>query len=269
MRTLYDYEVFQALTRTLMLGRVSLSPESEDLTTLLGRHPRLVVALNHGPMLGPLAGLVAMSDLFCRHGGADRRPFGITWRQFYRIPVARQIFSYLTQVDHAIDFNEALQLLRSGEATDCVIMPEGQNCNFGDNRHIQPFLSPRFLELAIRAQVPVLIGVHHGSQAWERVVTVNDRVLAALGWLPDSMRHRLQESRQLSLPALPRPLDEVRMTFRLYRPRLTERKLSHDKAVRSRQLWQEALEVRSLMEDMLQALARPEASRMTEQEARA
>jgi len=256
MKTVDEFSLTTAMLKKLYINQIIISEKSQDLSRILKAHPKLVVALNHGPMAGAFAGLIGIADMFQKSGGSARRPFGITWRTFYQLPISKQIFSYLTQVDRGLNFDEANQLLSNSAFTDCFIMPEGELCNFGNGLDVQPFLSPRFIELAIRNKAPVLIVAHQGSEKWAWPVAVNDQYKSLFNWLPRNMRHSFKKSGIISIPKpLRRKLNQLYMSFYLYQPDIAEAQLAEDKAERVNQLQKEAQKVREQMQKMVTRLA--------------
>jgi len=256
MKTIDQYNLPTAILKSLYLEKIIVSEKSQDLSSILEKHPKLVVALNHGPMAGALAGLVGVANMFQKSGGSTRIPFGITWRTFYNIPVAKQVLSYLTQVDKGLGFDEANQLLSDTKFTDCFIMPEGELCNFGNGLDVQPFLSPRFVELAIRNQAPVLIVTHQGSEKWAWPLSIKNKYKPLLGWLPKNMKDSFNESGILSVPKpYRRKLKELHMSFYLYHPHLKETELEADMGKRLIQLETESKKVRLQMQKMVSQLS--------------
>ena len=57
-------------------------PEMDTLPAILDQYPRLMVVMNHGPMLGPAPALAAFVRVMAHCGGGQRVPFGIAWRGF-------------------------------------------------------------------------------------------------------------------------------------------------------------------------------------------
>lgn len=252
MRTVENYQTTKTILKKLYIKKVSLANCSEDLGEILEHHPKLIIALNHGPMMGALAGLVGLVDSMSAANGGQRIPFGITWRKFYELPVTKQILSFLTQIDHGVGFDEACQLLQEKNFSDCVIMPEGELCNFGDGLEVLPFLSPRFIELAIVNRCPVLIGVHQGSEKWAWPIKLDVRLRPLFRWLPVHMKESIERSRTLSIPKpLKRKIDCLYMSFALFQPSYTLETLSQNPEERARQLQQEAEKVREKMKQMM------------------
>lgn len=207
--------------------KISVVEEKPSLRRVLREHPQLMVILNHGPMLGPVPVLLAVADQILRAGGEARRPFGIAWRGFYRIPVYRRLTQWMTQVGAAVSVDEAVDMLLEHHFTDCCIMPEGELCNVGNGVDVQPFLSPRFVEIAVRAGVPVLLVAHHGSEQLARSVPVDPALVGLFRWLPGHLFSALQRSRTLSVPWLLQPrVAHLRLSFELCELELTAQDLA-------------------------------------------
>jgi hypothetical protein len=255
MRSVADFSLTTHLLKKLYVHKVAISPSSESLSAILEKYPKLVVAMNHGSQVGALSGLLGLVDQYYQHGGANRHPFGITWRGFYKLPGYKQFFSYLTQVDSIINSDDAVKLLTESDFTDCVIMPEGEYCNFGNGIDVQPFLSPKFIELAIRAKTPVLVVAQKGSEVWSWPIEMSDSLMGLADWLPVNLKTGLKRSRILNIPKPWRKkINELRLSFYLYHPKLTEWDLDKDDTKRLRQLKVEANKVRSRMQLMVNTL---------------
>jgi len=256
MKSIDQFRLPTAVLKRLYLNKIIVSEKSQDLGRIIKKHPKLVIALNHGPMAGALAGLIGVTEMFLKHGGATRRPFGITWRGFYDFPISKQVLAYLTQVDKGVNFDEASHLLTNTEFTDCFIMPEGELCNVGNGLNIQAFLSPRFIELAIRSQTPVLIVAHQGSEDWAWPVPVHDKLKPLLKWLPKNIKDSFDDSGIISIPKpFRKKLDKLYMSFHLYRPKLDAADLASDMNERMIQLNIEAEKVRKKMQKMVNQLS--------------
>ncbi|WP_097462032.1 lysophospholipid acyltransferase family protein [Mangrovitalea sediminis] len=204
-RSLSDYRVWIDRLRPWLVRDVTVVDEQPPLQQVFRQHPQLLIILNHGPMLGPVPVLLAVADQALQAGGEERRPFGITWRGFYKIPVYRRLIQWLTQVGAAVSVDKAVELLADGSFTDCCIMPEGELCNVGNGVDVQPFLSPRFVEVAVRAGVPVLLVAHHGAGQLGRPLPVDPALLGLFRWMPGHLFSALQRSRTLSIPWLLQP----------------------------------------------------------------
>jgi hypothetical protein len=224
------------------------------LAEILEKNPRLVVVFNHSAPLSWLPAIALLTAHACARGGGARRPMGVMDRFFFSVPGLRAIAHQLTQSDRPLGFHELIAKFRTSK-TDIVIFPEGSNCFFGDPAEMQPFRSPRFVELAIRSATPILLCAHRGSESWARVVPVDSRWTDKLDFLPklaaDFLGARLKATGLLAIPTLPKPLDHFEMVCELYHPTLNESDLSPEPDVANEQIRQEADLVHAKMESML------------------
>ncbi|MFC3152275.1 hypothetical protein ACFOEK_14665 [Litoribrevibacter euphylliae] len=254
MKRFKDFSfVGKALTKVLT-KKISFHPASDNMCEILSEHPQLVVALNHGPMLGPLATTIALNKLYSDNGGADRKPIAIMWRLFYQIPLYKYAIQYITQVDRGLNFDEFLAKMENEGFTDLLVKPEGENCNYGNGLDIEPFLSPRFIEFALRLNVPVLVMVHQGSEQWGKTLPVSSKLDPLLKKLPKKSYDRIRETRLLNIPKLTRRLKELKVMYKLYQPDISLSDLPDDIEQRKVMIAQEAEKVRSLMQSMMDEL---------------
>ena len=250
MRTVKEFASFSGFLRSYLVKEVSQHPSSDDLTKILREHPKLVVAMNHGPMSGPLAGAVGVFNQYFKHGGADRKPVMVAWRGFYRVPVIRKFVGYMSQVNKPLNLNGFIRRLTNNQATDVFVMPEGENCSFGNGLDIEPFLSPRFIEIALKADVPILISVHVGSELWSNIIKVDKRFDPLFKLFPEKSFERIQESRRINWSLSTRKkIPELQMCFRLYKPNMTLADL-HEPGGKQK-LQQESDTVRKIMQSMV------------------
>lgn len=254
MRTVDEYSMFMALVKKNYAKQIVLHESSEDIQDILRRYPRLVVAMNHGPMAGPLAGSIAMMDQYGKNGGENRKPIIIAWRGLYRIPVVRHLVRYMSQVRTPPNLDGFVKKLTKDGFTDLFVMPEGENCSFGNGLDIEPFLSPRFVELALRAGTPILIAVYVGSEVWSNIIPVSNRLDPLLRMLPKKTFERIQDTRRINLsPMRLKAIPKLQISFKLYHPKMTAADL-HSDDVRVK-LEKESNAVRAIMQGMVDAMA--------------
>lgn len=250
MRTVKEFANFSGFLRRSYVEKVTQFPASDDLTAILAKYPKLVVAMNHGPMAGPLAGSVGMMNQYYKFGGEERKPVVIAWRGFYKIPLIKHVVRFMSQVKNPPNLDGFVKRLTSGDATDIFVMPEGENCSFGNGLDIEPFLSPRFVELALKSGTPILIAVHVGSELWSNIVPVSDRLDPILRYLPRKSYERIKDTGQVnvSLAALKR-IPELKMYFKLYQPQMTLVDLNKENSFEL--LKKESDQIRELMQAMV------------------
>lgn len=259
MRTLSELAVLGRPLRKLFYRQLTIHSDKEELRQILTQNSRLVIVLNHGPALGPGAALLGVLQLLAENGGEARRILGVTWKHFYKVPLLRHVFAFVTQTNRGLSVEELVSKLNAGVVDDVLIMPEGENCNFGDGEAVQPFLSPRFVEIALRTGAPILIVAHRGGRYWSRYLPGAASYLAKLHWLPERTRQLAKSAGGINLPRLRlRALDEYPWFATLYHPQMTLAEFEAANAqARNDLLHQEAERVRSQMQSMLMALPDP------------
>ncbi len=253
MRTFAEYREFLEPVLHLLAERASFRCEP-GLAEVLEKHPRLVALFSHGTPLSwiPVSCLIAQECVLA--GGGDRVPLGVVDEFFYRSPLFRPLAKHLSQSERPLSFDGLVESFRSRARADLVVFPEGSNCFFGDPSCVQEFRSPRALELAIRTETPILVGVHRGSEDWARTLPVNEDFVARAPLLPAPIRSRLSRAGVLTVPFLPKRMKRFRVSCELYSPRLRASDLSGDASERKAQVGMEAEAVRARMVVLLARL---------------
>lgn len=256
MRSFQDYTLYNEMFKRFAVKKISMHPKSQDLYSIFKKYPKLVIALNHGPMMAPGYVNTSLLDLLVKNGAAERTYVAVVWKHFYRIPGLGKLVRYATQVKQPTSVEGFLELFTDPKCNDLLVMPEGENCSYGNGVDIEPFLSPRFLEIAIKADAPVLLSVHHGTHLLATPVEISEKQTKWFKWAPKKSFERIQEARLLSLPKPRRsPLPKMEFMFQLYKPSLSAKELSDNKFERLEQLQQEAEVVRAKMQEMVNILA--------------
>jgi len=254
MRSVKDFSLLAGAMTKALAKRISFSIDSDDMSAILSEHPKLIVALNHGPMLGPLASTITLNKLYMENGGKNRKPIAIMWRFFYQIPLYKYAIQYVTQVDRGLNFDEFLAKMENEGFTDLFVKPEGENCNYGDGLEIQPFLSPRFIEFSLRLNTPILVLVHQGSENWAKTLPVSSHLDPIFKKLPKKSYDRIKETRLLSIPFLVKRLKELKVMYKLYQPKISADDLNVDIETQKALLKKESDNVRTLMQSMIDQL---------------
>lgn len=263
IRTLSELAALGRPLQKLFFRQLTLHGDTAALRQTLGAESHLVIVLNHGPMLAPAAALLGIQEVLCRHGGGHRRVLGVTWKHFYKLPLLKHVFTYVTQINRGLGVEELVARLKDGRFHDILIMPEGENCNFGDGETVQPFLSPRFVEIALRTGAPILIATHRGGRYWSRYLPGVGRYLARVPRLPERVTRLAAEAGGVNLPRLRgRALADYPWSVELYRPTLTLGAFdAADDQEKSALLTAEAEQVRARMQAALSRLPDPVSAR--------
>lgn len=252
MRKLKDYQPFlSALLRTI--ADECHFESREPLATVL-RNPRLVVAINHSTPISWIPPICLLAEKFNEAGGGERTPRGVIDKFFYTLPILRMLAEYISQSDRPRDFDEILQDFTAEEKNDLVVFPEGAMAFFGDLRKIQPFRSPRFVELAIRARSPILIAVHRGTEEWNSLFPIPKEITPYINMVSSFFGRRFDEEQFVNVPMNLHRIPKLSMITKLYIPELYEADLSEDPRERRRQISAEADRIRDQMQDLFDEL---------------
>ncbi len=257
LRRIVDFAPIFSLVLRATVDRVVVVQGDRELEDLLHGEPRLVFALNHGPAHAPVIPIAALGQRMIERGGGHRRAVGITFRGLYLLPGLRRLITYLTQAEAPPSFDELVAGFATGRWDTVVLMPEGAHCAFGDPRGIQPFASPRFVELAAESDAPIVLGVHAGLETWATTVPAPSALLESplLPWLPYGLGEALTRSGKLALPTGVSRIEELRFAFALHRPSLDAAALAAlDDDARRRWVAEEAERVHAKMSAMHAAL---------------
>jgi hypothetical protein len=215
------------------------------------RNPRLVTVVSHAAPLSwiPVMGFLGVQ--YNNHGGADRIPTAVADRWFYSNPFTQKIASFITQSDKPRSFDELVSDFIKQEKQDIVLMPEGANAFFGKVEEIREFRSAKFIELAVRAQAPLLVVVHKGSEGWSTQIPVPAMIGNLIAPYAKFFGQKLKEEQSINLLLPPRKMKKFSMKCGLYIPKLYESDLAGSEFERRSQLEQEAAQVRNYMSDLL------------------
>lgn len=221
MRSIEDFSVLNYFLKKYYTNDIEIFEASDDLEDILARHPKLVLAINHGSAAAPAPVLAGIVDNFLKHGGANRKPLMIVWRTFYKVPLIRYLVKYISQVEEGLSAQEFLRKFQYEGFTDLFVLPEGENCMLDDNEHIAPFLSPKFVEFAVRVKSPILVVAHEGTEKLSTPFEFDDKHMTLLRWLPTRHFNILKKRKILNYPHFfETNIDRIKLYYKLYQPKL-------------------------------------------------
>lgn len=255
MRSIEDFSIANYFLKKYYTSDIEIFPPSDDLENILMTHPKLVIAVNHGSAAAPAPVLAGIIDNFLKHGGADRKPLMIVWRTFYKVPLVRHLVKYISQVNEGLSAKEYLYKFQNEGFTDLFVLPEGELCMLDDNEHIAPFLSPKFIEFAVRAHSPVLVVAHEGTEKMSTPFEFSEKHMNLMRWLPTRHFNILSKRRVLNYPHFfETNIDKITLYYKLFQPELKEHELSKNPEELREQLNRESDKVHQLMSDMKREL---------------
>lgn len=252
MKTLKDYQPF--LSALLRMIAEDTQFEARDPLKDVLRHPKLVIALNHSTPISWIPPICLLAEQVSLNGGSERIPRGIIDKFFFGIPFLRSVAEHLTQSDHPLSFEEVLESFRTAKQSDLVVFPEGAMTFFGDVRKVQPFRSPKFIEIAIRTKAPILLAVHRGTEEWNTLMPIPKDISPYISMVSSFFGRRLDEEQYLNLPINLKRIGKFAMITKLYLPELKESALSENSKDRRAQLLEEAEKIRIVMQDLFDEL---------------
>ena len=217
-------------------------------------NPRLIHIMNHGPVLGPWPVVSLFARLADDIGYGDRIPFAVAHRIFFAMPGIRDMMAQYLNARQPYSFQQVMDNFAAGSFTDFMVLPEGDNCNYGNMDRMRDFRSHRYIELAIELDTNILITVHRGTEQWSTGVRLDDFAMKAMHTLMPMLYHRIEKHRIVLLPSIPAPIPQLDVYAKLYTPKLNKADLADDKMIRRRQIVTESLEVKRLMNNMLTEL---------------
>lgn len=257
MRKLSDYE--PVLRKVMLYCAKQTRFECEpSLDKILAENPRLIVSLMHASPLSWIPTMALLALQTASNGGRDRAPMGVVDNFFFHLPGLREVAQYLTQTDRPLSYVDLATQFRQNEEFDLVLFPEGSNCFFGPPDEMQEFRSPKFVELSIETGVPLLLGVHTGSENWSVTIPVPEKWMSKFDVLPtilsSFLEKRLRQTGQLTLPLPPLPMNCFSLRCELYCPQLKKEDLSGEIEERREQIRTEGQLIHQRMRQMLEGL---------------
>ncbi len=250
MRTLKEYQPLLSSLLRLMVEDIDFKSEI-PLRSIL-KNPRLVVVINHSTPISWLPAICLLTEKVCRAGGGRRTPRGIIDKFFYKFALLRTLAEYISQSSEPQSFDELLGSFKDAESTDLIVFPEGAMTFFGNLEEVQPFRSPRFVELAIRAQAPILLVVHQGTEDWNIPFPIPKDLVGWVQMISPFFGQKFAEESTVNLPVRLKKVPRYRMRLKLYSPALYESDLAENPLERRQQISEEATKIRELMQEMLQ-----------------
>lgn len=253
MKKLGEYQGFlSALLRSTVQ---EFEFEANEPLEQVMKTPRMVVVLNHSTPISWIPPICLLTEKACAAGGGDRLSRGVPDKFLYTNPITRPLAEYISQSSTPQSFEELLEQFLSQERTDLVIFPEGAMTFFGDINQIQPFRSPRFIEIAIRAGAPIFLCVHRGTEEWNMRLPLPLELVRTVSVFSKFFGEKLQQDSQINLPLNLGKVRRLRMRTKLYVPKLYASDLAGEALERRQQIAAEAEDLRAVMQEMFDDLA--------------
>jgi hypothetical protein len=230
---------------------------------VLQEHPRLIMTVMHGGVISwlPLALAMIRATLDV---DPERRMAGTMHPIAWKIPGLRQLAAALSGSAQPYTYPELLAGLTAGQRVDYYAFPESEYCLYGDLAEVKPLRFHGFVELSVRAQVPLLLVAHKGSEGWYLPIDMSGRLFSLVEALPPSAFESVELNKDncleqvktyhhvnVPLPVRRVPLD---IAFELYHPTHFATGLAEGFKERRRQLADEGERVRERLQALYDAL---------------
>jgi hypothetical protein len=232
---------------------------------ILEEHSRLIMTVMHGGVLSWLPFALAMMRA-TMDVDPQRRIAGTMHPLVWKVPGLRRLAVALSGAEQPYTFPELLAGLTQGSRVDYYAFPESEYCNYGDLGEVKPLRFHGFIELSVRAQVPLLLVVHKGSEGWYLPIDLSGRLFPLVEALPPSAFESIELNKGNCLEQIktyhhvnvPLPLERVQLdlAFEVYHPTHYATGLSESFKERRRQLADEGERVRDRLQALYDSLGR-------------
>lgn len=253
MKKLQDYQPYLQKVFDKIINEYDFVSKP-DVHEVFRPEQKVVTILNHSTPLSWLPAICLLVQKICSGGGGTRVPVGVMDKFFFKVPFFKPVAEYLTQFEVFPSFEDIIRKAEGGY-TDVAIFPEGSNCFFGEGETIQPFRSPRFIELALKMRARIYLAVHRGSEDWALALDLKSKNIPFQAYLPGWLNEKIKKGGFFVIPTVPKKIPHFRMVCDFYEPQIRLEDLSTKRSERMRQLWDEAERVRCRMQQMFDSLA--------------
>lgn len=223
---------------------------------------RALIVANHGPILGPFVWVMALFPRIVDLGYGHLTYSAIAHPIISNIPIFARMVGYERRRGRRLGAADYIELFKSGRLNVLSVAPEGEYSLYGNGVDIQPFRSPRSLEIALRGDCRIILLVGKGFEHWQRNLSIEAgwrkrvfrRLASTIPFLDKLDEAALEAARQLSISGVLGRIPSFTVASEIYEPELTVEKLAEDRRIRDEQLWAEANRMRLEMVRMLEEL---------------
>jgi len=256
-----EYDRFLRACQRLFIKRTHFV-DGFDWREQFASDQRALIVANHGPIVGPLVWVSALFPRIVDLGFGHFTYSAIAHPIIRNIPIFSRIVGYESKDGRRLRIDDYVELLEQGRLNILSVAPEGEYSMYGNGVDIQPFRSPRSLEIALRSGCRIVLLIGKGFERWQRNVSIVapwrkelvKRMALQIRFLDKLDDGALEAATQLSISTMIGRIPDFYVASELYDPTLTKEELSPDRATRDEQLRVEADRVRGEMIRMLDGL---------------
>ncbi len=256
-----EYDKMLRICQRLFIGKVHFK-DGLPWERYFKTEKRALIVANHGPILGPFVWVAALFPRIVDLGYGHLTYSAIAHPIIRNIPIFARIVGYEKRKGKRLRTADYIELFNSGRLNILSVAPEGEYALYGNGVDIQPFRSPRSLEIALRADCRVVLAVGKGFEHWQRNLSIGKRrrkrlvkaVAMKIPFLDKLDEDALENAQQLSISGVFGRIPDFTVATELYDPELTVETLAEDRTTRDRQLRVEGERMRRQMIRMLEDL---------------
>jgi hypothetical protein len=223
---------------------------------------RALIVANHGPIIGPLVWVMALFPRIADLGFGHLTYSAIAHPIIRNIPIFARMVGFEKQRGKRLRTADYVELFKEGRLNILSVAPEGEYALYGNGVDIQPFRSPRSLEIALEADCRIILVVGKGFERWQRSVSIEEGwrkrlvkwMAVKIPFLDKLDEGALENAAQFSISGLFGRIPDFYVASEVYEPELTAAMLAEDRATRDNQLSAEAARMRLQMIRMLDGI---------------
>jgi hypothetical protein len=259
------FDAYDSLLRGLQrlcIGEVRFK-DGFPWETYFQSEKRALIVANHGPIIGPLVWVMALFPRINDLGYGHLTYSAIAHPIIRNIPIFANMVGFeKKKKGERLRTADYIELFRSGRLNLLSVAPEGEYALYGNGVEIQPFRSPRSLDIALEADCRIILLVGKGFERWQRNLSIKEpwrkqlarRVALTIPFLDKLDEEALERARQISISGVFGRIPTFSIASEIYEPKLTATTLAKDRNSRDKQLWDEAHRIRQAMKRMLAEL---------------
>ncbi|MBF0237642.1 MAG: hypothetical protein HQM12_08050 [SAR324 cluster bacterium] len=233
-----------------------------DMGDYMGTQTRTIAVFNHGPFSGPLASACAMISRMNKLGFGHKRFNSIAHPIVMSFPGLAKALGLPMHGKKRFGVEDYIQLFEDNQMDFLGVAPEGEYSMYGNGLDVQPFRSPKSIEIALRARCDIMLVICKGFEKWQKTINIQQpwrkkllkSIMLAQPFVDKIDDAFLKNADHYGLPWLMTRIPHLTVYTKRYYPQLQAEDLGHDPKVRRQQLQVEADRMRSVMQDMVNQL---------------
>lgn len=223
---------------------------------------KTLLVINHGPPHGPLAFFCSMVPFIDDLGFGNITFSGVPHPVLYRLPGLFRQFKLPVKKRGRYSVDDYVKAFKQHDLDALVVAPEGEYCLYGNGIDIQPFRSPRSIEIALRADCEIILAMGKGFEIWQKNISIESPLrkiaIRTLALPPAPFlkldTEQLEKADNFSLQMHPRRIKNFYIYSKKYKPILKPEELSEHEEEKREQLRVEAERMRGEMQSMVDEL---------------